>query len=488
VTFEGLLAFIGVLVAVLAIARPVQRRSLSLFVPMWFLGAATVLSLILIVFREAPLGVAPPFRWRLDLVLFGLTLGAFVLPVGAAVWSWISWHRAKLTGNKLARVEDLFQAALREREFDEVERILRKNQQRLIHLPAGAATVLFDPAMVEALLNSHSLVHLELLGNVPFLKSLENRFAAVDVVTRALLRSGVSPLRSAVVSRYGGLEHLVHSEADQALIEKTFQNPEWYFDASAHYPLVISAVEELRSGKYDSSYNDVGRDYEASQGISARSRCPIYLAAKTEVLAIKTALEARVEKDFYVTDLWDVFRSVQERSTFDRNVWESPLSNSEFPTPYAYLLYTFAADLRDLSATAVRTATSKTDPPRIELPGRLARDLALAWSFCVWSIADSEAQVAHEFRNAIIREYLVFILELGWGASEIYFGQIQDAESLDIWRDLFLQELQHRFRGDSAQKSVLKEAMESLDQGKSYVSDGYTWLEENLFGRPEVES
>ena len=398
-TFEGLLAFIGVLVAVLAIARPVQRRSLSLFVPMWFLGAATVLSLILIVFREAPLGVPPPFRWHLDLVLFGLTFGAFVLPVGAAVWSWISWHRAKLTGNKLGRVEDVFQAALREREFDEVERILRKNQQRLIHLPAGAATVLFDPAMVEALLNSHSLVHLELLGNVPFLRSLENRFAAVDVVTRDLLRSGVSPLRSAVVSMYGGLEHLVYSDAEQALIEKTFQNPEWYFDASAHYPLVISAVEELRSGKYDSSYNDVGRDYEASQGISARSRCPIYLAAKTEVLAIKTALEAGVDRDFYVTDLWDIFRSVQERSRFDRSVWESPLSNSEFPTPYAYLLYEIAGDLRDLSATAVKTSTSKTDAPRVEGPRRLAKDLALTWSFCVWRIADSEGQVARGFRN-----------------------------------------------------------------------------------------
>jgi len=61
---------------------------------------------------------------------------------------------------------------------------------------------------------------------------------------------------------------------------------------------------------------------------------------------------------------------------------------------------------------------------------------------------------------------------------------MQDAEGLDIWRDLFLEELQHRFRGDSAQRAALKEAMESLDQGKSYVSDGYKWLEENLFGRP----
>jgi hypothetical protein len=122
--------------------------------------------------------------------------------------------------------------------------------------------------MVASLVDSHSLVHLELLANIKFLESLENRFGAVDVVVRELLHSEVSPLRSAVVSRYGGLEHLVYSEAEKALMDKTFLNPQWYVVASAHYPLVISAVEVLRSGKLDFRYNEIGRDYEASQGIS----------------------------------------------------------------------------------------------------------------------------------------------------------------------------------------------------------------------------
>src|ERR1700691_3441502 len=118
--------------------------------------------------------------------------------------------------------------------------------------------------MVAALVNSHSLIHLELLTNIHFLKSLENRYAAVDVVVRELLRSELSPLRSAVVSEYGGVEHLTYSAPERDLMEKTFLDPKWYSEASAHYPLVISAVETLRKGKLDIDYNRIGRDYEAS--------------------------------------------------------------------------------------------------------------------------------------------------------------------------------------------------------------------------------
>jgi hypothetical protein len=201
---------------------------------------------------------------------------------------------------------------------------------------------------------------------MPFLKALENRHRAVDVVVRELLRSGVSPLRSAVVSRYGGLEHFIYAESERALIEKTFQSPQWYFESGAHYPLTISSVEALRSGKLDTDYNDVGRDYEVSQGISRRSRCPIYLATKTEVLAIEAALEGHIEKDFYVSDLFDIFRAVKERSKYDEAVWLSPLSNSEFPTPYAYLLYTITSDLEDLSCTAAQAATCSAQQPESE--------------------------------------------------------------------------------------------------------------------------
>ena len=59
---------------------------------------------------------------------------------------------------------------------------------------------------------------------------------------------------------------------------------------------------------------------------------------------------------------------------------------------------------------------------------------------------------------------------------------------LDVWRDLFLSELREHFSGNSLKRSALKDAMESLDQGKRFVSEGYDWLEEKLFGNTPASS
>ena len=485
-TLDTLFTICGILIAGLTIMRPVQRHSIVLFVPIRWMVFALIACFVLIVCRDAPFGVEPPFGWSLQKVVFFITIGAFLIPVGAAVWAWVCWHRAKLTDEKLTRVEQIFRASLREKEFDEVERILSKNKQELHRLPVRVASVLFDSAMVAALVDARSLIHLELLSDMPFLESLENRFAAVDVVVRKLLRSEVSPLRSAVVKTYGGLENTPYPEEDEQLIEKTFQKPAWYVKANAHYPLVISAVEELRSGKLDSEYNDIGRDYEASQGISRRSRCPVYLAVKTEVLAIEAAIEERSEDDFYVSDLSDVFRAILERSKYDKVVWESDVVNWEFPTPYAYLLYEIGSDFRDLSAKAVQAATSKRNGPRlVQRPGRIAHDLARIWSSCVWSIADLPTGVSDRFRNEAIENYVVFILQLGWAPSEIYYGPVDTTKGLEAWRDMFLNELNHSFAGFADRQWALRGAVRSLDRGKGYVMDGYDWLCTELFNAPD---
>ncbi len=483
-TLEALLTFAGILLAALAIARPLQRRSLALFVPVWCLAAAMVVSFALIICRDAPFGVSPPFGWSLPDVIFGLTVGAFVVPVVAALGSWVCWHRARLTGSRMGRVENLFQAALREHEFDEVERILRKNRQGLARLPATAADVLFQPAMIAALMESRSLIHLELLAHMEFLKSLDNRLSAVEAVVRELVRAGVSPLRGAVVWRFGGLEGLTYSGRERTLIETTFQNPEWYTQANAHYPLLMAAVEALRSGELDAVYNNVGQHYEARQGIATRSHCPIYLATKVHVLAIEAALEKGVEKDLYVTDLFDVFNAVQDRSRFNEAVWESSLSYWEHPTPYAYLMYEITGDLRDLCVTALKGAASKTTPPQVLAPGEVARALALTWSLCVWSIAESGNQVSARFRNHMIKSYLMFVLEIGWEPSQLHLGwAVGEVQGLQVWRDLFMEELRKRFGGQcDVPTGQLKEAVGSLDQFKRCVYEGKSWLEEKLFG------
>ncbi len=478
---DTLFAICAVLIAVLTIMRPIQRHSILLFVPPRWMVLALVACFALIVCRDAPFGVKPPDGWSLEKVVFFITLLAFLIPVGAAIWAWICWHRAKLTDEKITRVEELFKASLREKEFDEVQRILSKNKQELRRLPSGAASVLFDSAMVAALVDGRSLIHLELLSDTAFLEGLEDRFAAVDVVVRKLLRSEISPLRSAVVKIYGGLKHAAYPDEERQLMEKTFQRPTWYVMASAHYPLVISAVEELRSGKLDSEYNDIGRDYEALQGVSRRAHCPVYLAVKTEVLAIEAAIEHRSEDDLYVSDLTDVFRAILERSVYKKQLWESDLANGEFPTPYAYLLYEIGSDFRDLLAKTVQEATSKGNGARqIQTPGRIAHDLAQNWGCCVWSIADPMTGVSDRFRDAAIEGYIVFALQLGWAPSEIYYGSAGEINGLEVWRDMLLKELKRWFHGYADRRAVLTGVVQSLDQGKRYVSEGDDWLREQL--------
>ena len=43
-----------------------------------------------------------------SMVLFGLTLGAFLAPIGAALWCWATWYQAKLTRTNIRHVEDIF--------------------------------------------------------------------------------------------------------------------------------------------------------------------------------------------------------------------------------------------------------------------------------------------------------------------------------------------------------------------------------------------
>jgi hypothetical protein len=91
------------------------------------------------------------------------------------------------------------------------------------------------------------------------------------------------------------------------------------------------------------------------------------------------------------------------------------------------------------------------------------------------------------FRNDIIRQYLVFILELHEEPSEIYAGPPGiDAKDLASWRDVFLSELQQRMARNTREEGVIREAFDSLDQGKMYVFHGQEWLEGQLFGDPSA--
>jgi hypothetical protein len=201
-----------------------------------------------------------------------------------------------------------------------------------------------------------------------------------------------------------------------------------------------------------------------------------------EALAIEAALEQRVEQDFYSTDLFQIFVAVQRKSNFDEQVWNDPRNNHEFPTPFAYLLYTIASHLEDLTRVAIQQATPAAPPGEIGAPGDVVEQIIQSWSVCVWSIADSVQEVSPIFRRSIIKQYLIFMLQLGWEASEIYPGPIpSNLEDLSVWRDLFLAKLKSMLNpSDHVRWYALQEAVESLDQGKGYVFNGYEWLQNSL--------
>ena len=443
---------------------------------------AIVVAIAFLFCRDLPLGWNP-FNLPMPIVKELLNIGSFVVLGLASWWSWQRWTQAKLTcKNSVKVVENVFRAALRESQFDEVERFVRNNKDNLTLLPTEAITVLFSPRVVAALVGSHSLVHLELLADMAFLTSLQNPFDPVDATLRELLHANASPLRAAIVARYGGWEHLPYFPAEQALVEKTIRHPEWYVAANAHYPLLMAGLDRLRTGAWDLQYNAIGADYYASQGISTRARCPIYLGFKTQVLAIDAAIIKRREADFYVTDLGNLFHAILERSAFDRGAWESPLAYREHPTPYAYLLYEIVTDFNDLSSKAVQQATTAAVPRRASVPGTVATALALTWSSCTAEIVRSNGKVSPQFRDAIVRRYLEFVLALGWQPSEIFHAPINDPiEGLLDWRDRYVEQLAQSLRSVARYDAeALRHILGSLDQGKVFIRDGLPWLRDRM--------
>jgi len=141
----------------------VQRASLALFVPRWLLLSSCFISLALIVTRDAPFGFRPLFGLSQEQAQYFLGLSAFGVPVGGLILGVFLWGRARLTKRNVGGLSRVFKATLLESEFDEAERILRKNLGRSHLLPASAIEELFEPQMACAFMRARSFVHLELL-------------------------------------------------------------------------------------------------------------------------------------------------------------------------------------------------------------------------------------------------------------------------------------------------------------------------------------
>jgi hypothetical protein len=296
-------------------------------------------------------------------------------------------------------------------------------------------------------------------------------------VVRELLLAQSSPLQSAVVARFGGNEHLQYTDNERNLIEATFENPSWYHDSNAHYPLIITAINKIESGELNGPYNLPDESYLATQGVSKRSTCPLHLAIKMEVIALGAAVDAEDERDFYISDLWQILMKIQEHTTFDIKTTKPSLFGNP-TTPYSYLLNEIASDFESLTERAVQMSVKANKvPPENSEPNLTGETLAKFWCLSVWELMREAKRLDPNLLDRIVERYFRFMFALGWETTEILYTVGQGVPSLNAWRDLLLGDLADCFKSPKQEHfTVLHRVFNSLDRGKPFISDGYDWL------------
>jgi len=476
---EGLLAIAGIIVAVYAIAQPVQRRSIMLFVPVWIVAVALLLSVGILVWRKGVEAFGYEFYPWSD---FASTVTAFFLPVIAAFIAIFLWSKAKLTKRKNKKFYDFIMSCLRENRFDELVRIVEKNENQLSSvLESATLDLLFEQRFVLAMSHARTWLHLRLLTCEEMLKRLPNLVKVIDAVVRALVAEPSSPLYAIVASAYGAEERPFCTDSDWELVTKTLQNPAWYISVRADYPLLMIACELLDSGKLDDAYNRNDELYIARQGLSTRAKCPIFLALKTHVLMLEEAVKKEGDTDYYVSDLYDLFRTICEHSVYNDNVWEGPNANREFPTPFAFLM---SETLSDFFFLCDHRYSHGTRPPR-----RIGHDLVSTWAICFIWLAESKGNVSTDSKIRRIISYMDFALQL----RQAYVHETRDESrkgNCKAWSELCTNQVKEKLGPATEVREILLEAANRLDVCKNYVSENQKWLRDELGlpDRPKVSN
>ncbi|MHC4618996.1 MAG: hypothetical protein ACYTEQ_14730 [Planctomycetota bacterium] len=473
-SLEGLLAIAGIVLAVYAIAQPVQRQSISLFVPLWPVPCSILLSAAVLFWR---LGVSVFGYQLLPWPNFASTLFAFLLPVGATLWAIRRWCKAKLTKGKDRRFRGFVLTCLREDKFDELVRILERNCQRLTEAcKPETVDLLFENRFVQAMHRARTWLHLKLLTNNVLLDLLPDQNHAVGRTLRDLLVLDNSPLRTSALLDEGGDETLHCTDDEEGLINSTFRNPEWYHRCRAGYPVLIAACERIDSGALDTSYNRANGRYGARQGIATRTNCPVFLAEKT----IAHALKASIEQNYGTTedthgnaaDLWNIFRTVYEHSVYRPETWDEPSGYGDYPTPFGFLLAEILSDYYFICEGAWAKSSYGDNPPP-EILGPVIR----MWACCViWSTKD-EGHVSPRFRQSSVNRLLEVTLQRR--QTETHAEDHREARA--AWTQVFVENIKDAMTSwlpDS--RHYLGEVLAGMDLAKDHIRENRDWLRQEL--------
>ncbi len=464
---DGLFTILAIIIALYTLAQPIQRKTVSIFVPIWLLIAIFLMTTGIIIWRESVSTLGYELYAWSDL---GSKLTAIFIPILGLSLSVFLWYRAKLGIRKDFKFRDFIYTSINEDKYDELDRILRRNEGRLYKvIESDTIDLIFDRKVVESLNRFPDWLHISLLKDKSLFEKLNNPFSTVDVVMRNLISKEDSILQSYVASTFGGLEYPRLTKLEQELIEETFEDPHWYIDLRIDYPLVIFACERIDSGVFDIKYNQNDDFYIRLQGISGKIKCPIYLFIKIHYIALDRALEFD-DRDYYVSDLWDIFRNICNHIEYNRLVWENPYTNREYPTPYIFLVKAILNDLRILSEKKINKGKNP--------PGRIGDDLVRIWYTCVSYISRLENKIPFSFISDCIGNFLDLLLEIRENHGETKTVSLKS--NLSDWCDLMLNEIKRLSIHDDELNEKIHRSITNLDKGKYHILNNVEWLLKEL--------
>jgi len=166
----GLLAIVAIIIALYALAQPIQRKTLCIFVPVWLIPVSLLISSGILVWREAVSTFGCVFNPWTDFVT---KIFAFMVPILGALIALFFWHRAKLTSTLDKRFRDFVLTSINDNHFHELVRILKRNEESLEHVvEPNTLNMLFDKKLVRAINRFPDWFHLVLLKpKIPYFYS-----------------------------------------------------------------------------------------------------------------------------------------------------------------------------------------------------------------------------------------------------------------------------------------------------------------------------
>ncbi len=468
-SLEGILAIAGIVLAIYSIANPVQRKSINLFVDWWVIPCSLAFSSVVLVWRQGALIFGYSLYPWAD---FASIVLSFLMPVIAVIHARYSWVRAGLKKSNEDKFREFIKTSLREEKYDELVRIILLNEKLISNFDPKTIESIFERGFIYAMAKAQTWIHLKLFSDENIVNVLPDPGKITDSIMRSLLNEPSSPLSKAVYRSYGGYEHSNISEEEWGLIGNTLHNPKWYMNVRADYPLLMAVFEFIDSGHHDEEYNRKDELYIASQGVSSRSRCPVFLTIKTHVLMLDKAIENDPSQDidYYVSDILQLFILICNHSRYDEKIWRNEFGDFGYPTRFAFLLKSILNDFLLLCEKGFSQVNRHY--------GSLGESLVAMWFESIIHLIESQGKVSDHFKE----EAMIFYVDLSLKAREQYVtSEEEELKSIrKDWSELFASTMKNRISTNGALRDTVNTALSKMPSRNYYTNKHHGWFRSSL--------